>query len=282
MARREITVSTPMEQFSASEERQLRHLEVVINGSSSSSSPSETPQPFVQLAGVQAARRTLCLDQISGAVEWETEELARLQLSMSAGRWQEEEYLEPEAQDPVGETPLQLGEGPSSRVPGDDPQWNGRSRSLLCLPAPPADDSLRAQSHPSPDDPSAMDSAVAGEHPNPSEELAPAQTTSSSSSQGSSTSRRSYLAKAFWEPRLVEEYEAYKAAASEERRHEIWLGWTPKERRWVLLVCGPQSRFRLEQNRWKAELRDARFQPYAQRRHRGRDPRNDSDEDEET
>ena len=90
VARREITVSTPMEQFSASEERQVRQLEAVINGSSGSSSsssrsPSETPQPFVQLAGVQAARRTLRLDQISGAIEWETEELARLQLSVGAG-----------------------------------------------------------------------------------------------------------------------------------------------------------------------------------------------------
>ena len=104
-----------------------------------------------------------------------------------------------------------------------------------------------------------MDWVVAREYPNPSEELAPAQATSSSWIQGSSTSRRSYLAKAFWELRLVEEYEAYKAAASEKRGYEIWLGWTPKERRWVLLACGPQSRFRLEQNRWKAELRGARF-----------------------
>ena len=90
VARREITVSTPMEQFSASEERQVRQLDVVINGSSgsgSSRSPYEAPQPFVQLAGVQAARRTLRLDQISGAIEWETEELARLQLSVGAGGW---------------------------------------------------------------------------------------------------------------------------------------------------------------------------------------------------
>ena len=117
-----------------------------------------------------------------------------------------------------------------------------------------------------------MDSAVSGDDSNPPEDLALTQASSVASSQGSSTTRkRTYLPKALWEPRLVEEYEAYKAAASEERRREIWLGWTAKERRWVLLACGPQSRFRLEQNKWKAELRDARFEPYAQRRHRGRD-----------
>ena len=272
VARREVTVSTPQEQFSASEEREVRAVQAVINNSSGSSSSSETPQPFVQLAGVQAVRRTLRLDQVSGAVQWEEEELARLQLSACVEVRPDEEDLEPISQDPVGETLLQLGEVPSSRVPGDDPQWNGRRRPLLPLPPPPTDGSSHVQTPLTQEDPSEMDSVVPGEDPNPSEELALSQARSATSRRSGSTSRRTYLPKALWGPRLTEQHEAFKAAASEERRREIWLGWTAQERRWVLLASGPRSR--VQQLKWKAEIEKAQ---HAWRRRRGADLSEDDD-----
>ena len=68
-----ITVSTPMEQFSASEERQVQQLDVVINGSSGSS--RSPPQPFVQLAFMLLGALFVWTRSL-GAVEWDTEELA--------------------------------------------------------------------------------------------------------------------------------------------------------------------------------------------------------------
>ncbi len=126
VSRREISVSTPQEQVSVSEEREVRAVQAVAFGSSGESSDPMVPRGSFELRGAQIARRTLRLDQISGGVETEEEEHWR-----SAVRGLDWGGLEPETWGPEGETLPQPSEGPSSLAPRDDLMCGGRA-SLPC------------------------------------------------------------------------------------------------------------------------------------------------------
>jgi hypothetical protein len=251
VAQREVTVSSPQEQSRVSEEREVRAVQAVVNCSSCAVSNPEAPSITAEAA--QVARRVLRLDQISGAVEWEEEELARWRVAVDRVVQGDPE---PEAWDPMGETLSQPGEGPRSLCSRDDLQWHGRP-GLTGSPVP----QLPSSSVPlleGPVDPSeGQVTAASGEidvEESPSEQLASTQPTPTpqTPSRGGRAGRRSYIPKELWSPQLRKEHEEFKSAKGE-RRHEIWLGWSSEERRLVYLASSASSR--MEQLRWKGQVK---------------------------
>jgi hypothetical protein len=248
VAQREISVSSPQEQISVSEEQDVRAVQVVANSSSCPTGSSGGPSVWYQAA--QIARRALRWDLISGAVEMDEEELSRWQVVadrvVQGGP-------EPETWDPMGETLSQPGEGPRSQCPRDDLEWHGRP-GLTGSPVPqlPSSSVLLLEDRIDPSE--GQSTADPGEmiaEEGLSEELALTQATATSS-QGGRTARWAYTPKEHWEPRFREEYEAFKAARGD-RRFEIWLGWSKEERRLVYLVSGMRSR--KLQLRWKGQIK---------------------------
>jgi hypothetical protein len=252
VAQREVSVSSPQEQTRVSEEREVRAVQaVIVNGSSCAVSNPEVPS--VTLEAAQVARRVLRLDQISGAVEWEEEELAQWRVAVDRVV---QGGPEPEAWDPMGETLSQPGEGPSSLCSRDDLQRHGRpgltGSPVLQLPyssVPLLEDRI----DPSEGQPSAGSGDIE-EDEGPSEQLALTQPTppSQTPSRGGRTRRQSYIPKELWSPRLRKEHEEFKAAKGE-RRFEIWLGWSEEERHLVYLASAVPSR--MEQLRWKGQVK---------------------------
>ena len=178
---------------------------------------------------------------------------------------------EPDTQDPEGETLLQLSDGPSSQVPRASLKWNGRPQ---LLPPPPNSQSTSSGSSllDGPADPSegqSVDMNKMNGDSCPSERLSVTQT-SSSTSRGGRARQQSYIPKEFWDPRLVKDHEAFKAAPSSDCRKKIWLSWSDKERRLVYLASSVRSR--QEQLSWKAELK------FRKRRGRAKDSDDDDDD----
>ncbi len=268
VAQREVSVSTPQEQISVSEEREVRAVRLVSFGSSCDGNDPVVPQGSFALRGTQAVRRSLRWDQVSGELELDLEELERWRVvedRMGGDSW------EPGTRGPGGMTLPQPSSGPSSALPGENLEWSSRP----LLPCPPSTQSSSSASLllDAPADPSEGQSEGVDEmekENNPSEELPVAQTqATTTTSRTGSARRQSYVRKEFWDRRLVKEFEVFKTAPSD-RRHKIWLGWTKEERRWVLLASGVRSR--QEQFRWKAEFQ---FRP---RRRRAGDSDPDDDD----
>jgi hypothetical protein len=246
VAQREISVSSPQEQITVSEEREVRAVQAFAN--SSSGFGSDLGAPSVHFMAAQVARRALRWDQISGEVELDEEELSRWQLAVDRVV---PEGPEPDASDPAGETLSQPGGGPSSLCPRDDLQWRGRA-GLTGSSVPQLGSSsvlLLEDRHDRSEGPSGDDGI--DEDAGPSEQLSQTQV-SAISSQGERTGRRSYAPMELWEPRFRKEYEAFKAARGD-RRFEIWLGWSKEEQRLVYLASSLRSR--KLQLRWKGQVK---------------------------